>query len=177
MLRNRTVGLLAGSFDLMTRGHVDVVVQAAKMVDLLYIMVATNSSKKSRFDVGTRIGVILDCIAEHRYGHKDEIECSIQVRSLDDSLLLVNQAHQLGAHILFRGIRNTIDFEYEKSLADVNREIQKNVTTVFVTPRPDMSIISSSLVDGVVGKEGWEKIVKKWVHTPVIRAYKKRNGL
>lgn len=163
-------GVIAGSFDLFTRGHLDVVIQAAKLVDHLHIFVAASASKKSRFKFDVRKKVMQDCIDEEIH----QIGARLYAHQLDDHELLVRRAEQLGANVLFRGIRNTIDFEYEKSIADVNREICPYIPTLFLTPKPDYCKISSSLVDGIVGKSGWENIIEGWVQSPVIHAYQQQ---
>lgn len=159
-------GMIAGSFDLTTRGHVDVIKQAGLVVDHLTIMIATNASKASRFHSNVRKQILLACLAEENLG-----DCSYDVNFLDSTDLLIHQAADAGVKILFRGIRNSIDFEYEKTIADVNREIHPNIPTLFLTPKPDYAKISSSLVHGIVGTTGWQKVIANWVHKPVIKVY------
>jgi pantetheine-phosphate adenylyltransferase len=163
-------GVIAGSFDLFTRGHLDVVIQAAKLVDELHIFIAASASKKPRFSFDVRKKVLEECLEEERH----QLNSTLFAWQLDDYDLLIHKADKLGATVLFRGIRNTIDFEYEKNIADVNRELCPHISTFFLTPEPNLAKVSSSLVDGIVGKSRWESIVERWVQSPVIYAYQQK---
>ena len=101
------IGLIAGSFDLTTKGHVDVISQASKLVDKLYITIASNVGKVHRFSAADRKTVLEDCLVE-----SDSVYSQYEVEHLRPNSLLIQQATALGVNVLFRGIRNPIDFEY-----------------------------------------------------------------
>ena len=76
---------------------------------------------------------------------------------------LAEYAHSIGATHLLRGVRNTIDFEYEKTMARVNAQMVPQLQTVFLTPSPECENISSSLVRGLIGQPNWEQWVRPLV--------------
>lgn len=184
------IGVLAGSFDLTTKGHIDMIQQATKLVDKLYVIIAVNAGKTFRFDPVHRMSVMNECLREiaNDFDSSKSLELqglqlsrfmfsvgktktTVQAALMKSNELLVTQARKLKADVLIRGIRNAGDFDYEKSIADVNREINDDLTTAFVVPKPDLAKVSSSLVHGIVGTTNWEEIISKWVQDPVITAY------
>ncbi|MGQ0539230.1 MAG: pantetheine-phosphate adenylyltransferase [Gemmatimonadaceae bacterium] len=130
-----TIGVYAGSFDPITRGHEDLVRRALAFVDRLIVAVTTNVNKTPLFTVEERmrlIGVALGADAR------------IEVSPFDG--LLVDFARSRGATLLIRGLRAVADFEYEFQMALMNRHLAPSLETVFMVPSLETSYVSSSLV-------------------------------
>ncbi len=151
--------LYAGSFDPTTNGHMWVVEEGARLFDELVVVVGQNPHKKGAWSLEERVAILKECCA-----HLDNVE----VRHFDGRYL-VRVAAELGARYLLRGLRNAADFAYEQTIHNVNRDLEPTVETVFlVTPR-ELAEVSSSTVRGMVGFEGWEEVVARYVPMPVLR--------
>ena len=151
--------LYAGSFDPTTNGHMWVVEEGARLFDELIVVVGQNPHKKGAWSPEERVAILKECCL-----HLDNVE----VRHFDGRYL-VRVAAELGARYLLRGLRNAADFAYEQTIHNVNRDLEPTVETVFlVTPR-ELAEVSSSTVRGMVGFEGWEEVVARYVPAPVLR--------
>jgi pantetheine-phosphate adenylyltransferase len=129
------IALYAGSFDPVTRGHLDLMRRSLHFVDTLVVAVATNPKKTSLFSAEERVRFISGATAD---------EPRIEVRGFDG--LLVDLAHEVGASMLIRGLRAVSDFEYEFQMALMNRHLAADLETVFMVPSLDTTYISSSMV-------------------------------
>jgi pantetheine-phosphate adenylyltransferase len=98
---------------------------------------------------------------------------NVEVNEVDEEFL-VNYAQKLGADYIVRGIRNSVDFNFEQAMNNVNRDINPEITTVVLMPPRDLCEVSSSLVKSLVGPDGWEEVVKKYVPEPVFEEIKKK---
>jgi len=135
--------LFPGTFDPITKGHVDVIRRSVGLFDKLVIGVGINSSKTPMFTAEQRCGWISDIF-------KDEPR--IEVTSY--SGLTIDFCREIGAHFIMRGIRYIADFEYEKAIADMNRMLAPDIETIFLTCAPEYSTISSTLVRDVIRNHG-----------------------
>jgi pantetheine-phosphate adenylyltransferase len=142
----------AGMFDPFTKGHLWMLEQASKMFNLVYVRVADNIKKKPEFTLEERVETVTDSV--RHLGN-------VSVRSLSESRYLVEDVPNMVNQI--RGLRNTVDFEYERMINDFNRDINPNVTTLFLIPPPEISRISSSAVKSLIGYEGWEQKVEPYL--------------
>lgn len=124
-----------GTFDPMTKGHVDLIERACKLFDSVVIAVAASEAKNPLFTLEERID-----IAEKIFHDNDKVEI------VGFSGLLVDLAKDNDAKILIRGLRVVADFEYEFQLANMNRAMMPELESVFLTPKEQYSYISSSLV-------------------------------
>jgi pantetheine-phosphate adenylyltransferase len=139
-----------------------VIDQGARLFDELIIVVGQNPNKRSSWTREQRVESLKECCA-----HLSNVE----VRHFDGRYL-VRVAAQLGARYLLRGLRNAADFAYEQTIHNVNRDLEATVETVFlVTPR-ELAEVSSSTVRSMVGFEGWEDVVARFVPDPVLRRMK-----
>ncbi len=129
------VALFPGSFDPFTRGHEAIVEEALKLFDKVVIAIGDNIQKKSLLSTESRRRLI-----EAVYRDNERVECVIY------NSLTGDMARKVGAQAIIRGVRNTIDFEYERTLADVNRRIFPDLTTVLLLTPPNLSDISSSSI-------------------------------
>ena len=124
-----------GTFDPMTKGHVDLIERACKLFDEIVIAIAASEAKNPLFTLDERIQ-----IAEKIFESNDK------VKVVGLSGLLVDLAKDNDAKILIRGLRVVADFEYEFQLANMNRAMMPELESVFLTPKEQYSYISSSLV-------------------------------
>lgn len=129
------IALFAGSFDPFTRGHEAVVEEALRLFDEVVIGVGENVSKKGLLSVDDRCRLIEDVYTDNE-----------RVRVAKYSTLTGDFAHEVGATVLVRGVRNTIDFEFERTIEATNRNLFPELTTVLlVTPAEYMHISSSTV--------------------------------
>lgn len=163
----RTVGIVAGSFDPITNGHTWLIEEASRLVDELHIVIGVNPAKKYTFEPSLRKEMIEDVLKDV---NMHDTPCSIHYIEKD---LLIHFAQGLKVTHIIRGVRSLVDFTYETSLADINRQIDPGIRTVYLTPPPELSSVSSSTVKGLVGFNNWEQIVSQYVHPVVLNHLKK----
>ncbi|MDX1692177.1 MAG: pantetheine-phosphate adenylyltransferase [Ketobacteraceae bacterium] len=127
--------LYAGTFDPITNGHLDLIERAARMFDSVVVAVAKSEKKKPLFTLEERVD-----LASRVVDHLDNVEvCGFDT-------LLASFCREKKASVLLRGLRAVSDFEYEFQLANMNRHLDSDLETVFLTPAENLSFISSSLV-------------------------------
>jgi len=154
--------IYAGSFDPITKGHIDIIQRAMKLFDQLIVVVAQNSAKKTMFNVDKRIrmirkAVLMDCLKDVG---------GIKVMSLPEGEMLVNFAAKHNACAMIRGLRPVQDFPGEFSLASINRRIAPSIETVMLITDPSVSEVSSSMVKELVALGGpYEQFVPENVAT------------
>jgi pantetheine-phosphate adenylyltransferase len=169
MRKAKTICVVAGSFDPITLGHGHLIREAACMFDEMHVVVGVNPTKKYLFSAEERLTLVSDVVRSMEI--KD---MPVHFHYLKDKLL-IQLAGEVGATHLVRGIRSTEDFNYETSMALVNRKINPFIGTVYLVPPPELSEVSSSTVKGLVGFEGWESIVSQYVHPLVLDALKRKH--
>ena len=135
--------LFPGTFDPITKGHVDIIERAVSLFDKLVIGIGINSSKQPMFSIEQRVAWIQEIF------RKDP---RVEVHGYEG--LTVEYCNQLNARYILRGIRYISDFEYEKAIADMNRMLAPGIETVFLTCSPLYSTISSTLVRDVIRNGG-----------------------
>jgi pantetheine-phosphate adenylyltransferase len=151
-----------GTFDPMTKGHVDLIERACQLFDEIVIAIAASEAKNPLFTLDERIQ-----IAEKIFEGNDKIKV------IGFSGLLVNLAKDNDAKILIRGLRVVADFEYEFQLANMNRAMMPELESVFLTPKEQYSYISSSLVKEIC-KMGGD--VSKFVDPISLSELKRKYG-
>ncbi|MFL2742638.1 MAG: pantetheine-phosphate adenylyltransferase [Gammaproteobacteria bacterium] len=151
-----------GTFDPMTKGHVDLIERACQLFDEIVIAIAASEAKNPLFTLDERIQ-----IAEKIFEGNDK------VKVIGFSGLLVNLAKDNDAKILIRGLRVVADFEYEFQLANMNRAMMPELESVFLTPKEQYSYISSSLVKEIC-KMGGD--VSKFVDPISLSELKRKYG-
>lgn len=135
----KTKALYTGSFDPMTNGHLNIIERAAKLYDRLTIGIIVNPSKKCAFSLEERKNMI-----EEVLGHLDNVNVDFF------SGLLADYVNENGFNVVVRGLRATMDFEYEIQMAQMNaRLFDDTVETVFLMTDPQYSFISSSMIKEV----------------------------
>lgn len=131
--------LYAGSFDCYTNGHRDIVRKASDLFDEVHILVADNAEKSRSFPSKDMIGVI-----ERDLEYSGITNCIVRVCDM----LVAEYAVEHGIKYLVRGLRNSIDYQYEENMATINREICPELETIYL--RTNNAAISSSMVRDVL---------------------------
>ncbi len=145
-----------GTFDPITNGHIDLVERAAKFFDQVIVAIAYSEKKQPLFDLNQRIA-----LCEQSLAHLDNIAvCGF-------NNLIIDFAREKGSNTVLRGVRAVSDFEYEFQLANMNRAMDPDFETVFLTPAEHLSYISSSLVREIASMQG---DVSHFVPEPVLNA-------
>lgn len=168
-MTSRTKAVVSGSFDPITKGHLYVIEQARKMADEVIVLVANNPDKRYRFTLAQRRDIIARSVEEEL--GQDE---GISVQELPHGQFTARVAHQLGASLVVRGLRNVVDFEYEHSQQVINATLEPEVTTVFLMPPTHLIAVSSSAIKSMVGIEGWEELAEN--HLPLAALNALRQG-
>ncbi len=156
----------AGSFDPVTNGHLWMIEQGARLFDELVVAIGVNPDKKYTFSLEERLRVLRSAV--------QEIE-RVSVDSFENQYL-VNYARRIGAGFILRGIRDARDFEFERGMRHVNQDLQPEIATVFLMPPRAISEVSSSLVKGLIGPDGWRDIVRGYVPMSVFELILNRYG-
>lgn len=146
------VAIYPGSFDPITNGHLDIIRRALSIFDRLVVAVADNSNKKHLFSVKERMDMI----------RKATESLPVDVDSFDG--LLVDYLKKKDVHTIVRSLRANSDFESEFQMAVVNRELDKDIESVFLMTDKEYFYLSSSAVKEVARHGG---DVSHWVHDSV----------
>lgn len=147
------IAIYPGSFDPITKGHLDVLETSAGIFDKVIIAVAKNSEKNGFLSIEERVNLI-KLSANHLP--------NVEVDSFDG--LTIEYAKKRGAQILIRGLRAVSDFEYEMQLSQTNSVLANEIQTVFLITKPENSFISSSTVREILLNKG---DISKFVPAPV----------
>lgn len=161
------IAVYAGTFDPITVGHLWVIKQSLLIFDKVVVAIGVNPKKTHLFTQDERLEMIQEAV-------KGLV--GVEVLAFDNSFL-VDYAALIGARFLIRGIRDTEDFIYERDMRNFNEDLNKNIMTVFLIPPHKLSRISSSLVKGLTGPEGWEdEKVRKYLPPFVFKKLKERGN-
>jgi phosphopantetheine adenylyltransferase len=88
-----------------------------------------------------------------------------------ENRFLVKYAENIGANYILRGIRSEEDYSFERVMRNINGDMNSNITTVFLIPPREIAEVSSSMVKGLIGPDGWREVVNKYVPLPVYRCF------
>ncbi len=133
------IALFPGTFDPVTLGHTDIINRSLDLFDKLYIGIGKNANKQPMFSDEQRLQWLKEI-------YKDEP----RVDSLIYEGLTVECCKSIGATYILRGIRYVSDFEYEKVIADMNRSLDINIETIFLTCSPQYTSVASTLVRDII---------------------------
>ena len=137
------IAVFPGSFDPITTGHESLVRRASKIFDRIVIAVGVNNLKKSMFSV------------EHRLAWLERVFSdlpNVEVRQYHG--LTVDYCREIGAGFILRGLRTSADFEFERSIGQVNRKLDEAIETVFLLSEPQHTSINSSIVRDLIRYDG-----------------------
>ncbi len=154
------IAVYPGSFDPITKGHIDIIERCHSLFQKLYILVTESKKKSYSFSIEERIDLVNSCVS-----HFDNIEvCSFQG-------LTVEFVQQTKANFIIRGLRSGSDFEYEQAMASMNKNLYSDAETILIYARQDLSSVSSSLIKEVASYGG---DVSPFVPTVVADALKNK---
>lgn len=137
------IAVFPGSFDPITRGHESVIRRSLSLFDKIIVAIGVNSEKKSFFPIEKRLDWIrltfADCptiVADHYSG------------------LTVDYCKKAKANFILRGLRTSADFEFERSIGQINRKLQADIETVFILSDPEYASLNSSIVREIIRYKG-----------------------
>lgn len=137
------IALFPGSFDPITKAHVDILKRSLSLFDKIYVGIGVNSTKQSFLSVETRLEMI-----------KAVFEGEDKLEMITYEGLTVNFCQKIGASHMIRGIRTVSDFEYEKAIAQMNHALIPEIESVFILSKPGYSSISSTIVRDILRYNG-----------------------
>lgn len=139
----KNTALFPGSFDPFTAGHLNILKRALTMFDDVIVAVGVNQDKRGFFEMDQRI----DIIRQMTVGME-----GVSVIKYDN--LTIDTCHELGIHHIVRGVRNMLDFENERAIADANRRLAPDVETIIIPTAQEFAHISSSAVRDILRHHG-----------------------
>jgi pantetheine-phosphate adenylyltransferase len=135
--------LFPGTFDPVTLGHVDIIDRSLPLFDKVIVGIGLNTSKTPMFSPEQRLQWIQEI-----YKNQPKVEGAVYEG------LTVDYCKIIGARFILRGIRYVSDFEYEKTIADANRTLDKSIETVFLTGEPKFTSVASTIVRDIIRNGG-----------------------
>lgn len=135
--------LYPGTFDPITKGHVDITQRAAKLFDSVIVAIADTSSKNTLFTIDERVAMANSVLSKLD-----------NVSVIPFHALATDLASENNASVIVRGIRAVSDFDYEFQMAGMNRQLNADIETVFLTPAENLACTSSSLVREIASLNG-----------------------
>ena len=156
------ISLFPGTFDPVTFGHIDIIDRSLPLFDKVYIGIGINSNKEPMFSAEQRQHWLNEI-----YRNEPKVEAVIYEG------LTVECCKKLDANYILRGIRYVNDFEYEKAIADMNRSLDENIETIFLTCLPKYTSVASTLVRDVIRNGG---DVSQFVPDVVLRTIQKADS-
>lgn len=129
------VALFPGSFDPITKGHLSIIKKALPMFDKIVVAIGENTLKKTMFSLQQRLKWLEETFKDYEKIEVDSYNC-----------LTTDYCKKKNIDFIIRGIRNTLDFQYEKNIADINTVLNSNIQTIFLLADKQETAISSSFV-------------------------------
>lgn len=143
MAHMERICLFPGTFDPVTLGHTDIIDRALPLFDKIIVGIGLNAAKVPMFSADQRLYWI-----EEIYRNEPKVSGGIYEG------LTVNYCQTIGAKFILRGIRYVSDFEYEKTIADANRTLDKTIETIFLTGEPKYTSVASTIVRDIIRNNG-----------------------
>ena len=165
MRTKKRLGVYAGSFDPLTIGHIWMIEQGVSLFDRLMVAIGINPEKRYTFPLEERLDMLRESLRRFR---------NVQVVSFSNRYL-IDYAQSIGATHILRGIRSESDYEYERTMRNINGDLDSAICSVFLMPPRGIAEVSSSMVKGLVGPKGWQKVVRQYVPDAVFRHFQKRD--
>ena len=150
-MRDSVTALCPGSFDPVTYGHLDIITRASKMFHKVIVVVASNSSKKSSFTPEERVEMISKCIGDLP---------NVTVDHYDG--LLADYARKFEHPVIVKGLRANMDFENEFTMASINKKLNPEMETMFLTASDKYTFVSSSNVKEIARHGGDLRAFLPW---------------
>jgi pantetheine-phosphate adenylyltransferase len=159
----KRIGFTSGSFDPVTDGHADVIARAARMVDTLVIGIGIHPGKSPLFSTEEKV----DMLKTETVAIAKKAGCRIEIITFDS--LTVDAAKDAGASLIFRGLRDGTDFDYEMQMSGMNGTMAPDIDTVFLPASPHVRHITATLVRQIAMMGG---DVSQFVSPAVLRRLK-----
>jgi pantetheine-phosphate adenylyltransferase len=140
---NKKIALFPGTFDPFTLGHHDIVIRGLKIFDEICVAIGNNPKKKRFFEVDFIKKKILKLYSQNS-----------RISVISYNKLTAEVAKENKANYILRGLRNTTDFEFENSISQINRDLNKSLETVFLITSPNLAPISSTIIRDVINYGG-----------------------
>ena len=140
---NKKIALFPGTFDPFTLGHHDIVIRGLKIFDEICVAIGNNPKKNRFFEVDFMKKKIIDLYSQNS-----------KISVISYNKLTAEVAKENKANYILRGLRNTTDFEFENSISQINRDLNKSLETVFLITSPNLAPISSTIIRDVINYGG-----------------------
>lgn len=137
------IAIYPGSFDPITNGHFDIIKRAVKVFDKVVVAILINPEKKSLFQIDERVELV-----------KRVIKGISNVEVISFGGLLVNLLKEYNTNIVLKGLRTSLDFDYERQMAVINKKLDSNIETICLMTSPENIHISSSVVKQIARFNG-----------------------
>lgn len=139
----KKVAIFPGSFDPITRGHESVILRALPLFDEVYVSIGVNAEKRSYFSIDQRLDFIRQVFSD---------QPKVKVTKYEG--LTVNYCKKVNAYYLLRGLRTSADFEFERSIGQINKKLNPDIETVFFLTDPEYTSLNSSIVRDILRHGG-----------------------
>ena len=140
---NKKIALFPGTFDPFTLGHHDIVIRGLKIFDEICVATGNNPKKNRFFEVDFMKNKIINLYSQNS-----------KISVISYNKLTAEVAKENKANYILRGLRNTTDFEFENSISQINRDLNKSLETVFLITSPNLAPISSTIIRDVINYGG-----------------------
>ena len=154
------IAVYPGTFDPITNGHTDLAKRGCKIFDKIIIAIAENPQKNTLFSIAERMDFVKNIFSDEK---------KIEVYPLNKLLVEFSKDHS--ATVILRGLRAVSDFEYEVQLASMNRSMEPNIESVFMSPAEKFGFLSSSIIKDIARHGGK---LEQFVHKDVLKALSKK---
>jgi pantetheine-phosphate adenylyltransferase len=161
------IAIYPGTFDPITKGHIDIIQRASELFDEVIVALARNSQKTPLFTEQERLALLEASIAECCPDRTN-------IRTEAFQGLLVDYALERKAAAIVRGLRAVSDFEYEFQMALMNRKLAGTISTVFLMPHEEYTYLNSTIIRELAS---YGKDVSKFVPSAVVEALNKKFGI
>jgi pantetheine-phosphate adenylyltransferase len=135
-----------------------------ELFDRLIVAIGDNPAKSYTFSIDERLRLLDAAVPS----------CERLTIAHFSNRYLVDYAREMEANIILRGIRSPDDYEYERVMRHINADLAPKITTTFLMPPRDIAEVSSSMVKSLIGPEGWQETVRRYVPAPVFAALEKQ---
>lgn len=139
----KKIAVFPGSFDPITRGHENIILRAMDLFDEIVVAIGSNAEKQAFFSVEKRIGWIRQVFADYP---------QISVQSYQG--LTIDLCRRIKAGYILRGLRTSADFEFERSIGQINKKMYPDIETVFLLTLPEYTALTSSIVRDIIRHGG-----------------------
>ena len=139
----KRIAVFPGSFDPITKGHESIIKRALPLFDELYIAIGINPEKKDFFSIDQRVDWIKKVFTNYP-----------QVKVIEYNGLTVDLCKKLNANYILRGLRTSADFEFERSIGQINKNLFYGIETIFLLTLPEHTPLNSSIIRDILRHGG-----------------------